>query len=135
MGKRTPFSNFRQMKNRGGKGVTCHNISERTGNLAAIITVSDDDDIMLITNDGTIIRTSVSGINLYSRTASGVILMRLDEECRINNVARIERDDEIMKQSEAVEKEIEAMPKEEAHENKEEAEVKREALDSEEESF
>ena len=135
MGKRTPFSNFRQMKNRGGKGVTCHNISERTGNLAAIITVSDDDDIMLITNDGTIIRTSVSGINLYSRTASGVILMRLDEECRINNVARIERDDEIMKQSEAVEKEIEAMPKEEAHENKEEAEVKREALDSEEETF
>ena len=135
MGKRTPFSNFRQMKNRGGKGVTCHNISERTGNLAAIITVSDDDDIMLITNDGTIIRTSVSGINLYSRTASGVILMRLDEECRINNVARIERDDEIMKQSEAVEKEIEAMPKEEARENKEEAEVKREALDSEEESF
>lgn len=135
MGKRTPFSNFRQMKNRGGKGVTCHNISERTGNLAAIITVSDDDDIMLITNDGTIIRTSVSGINLYSRTASGVILMRLDEECRINNVARIERDDEIMKQSEAVEKEIEAMPKDESSENKETVKEERVALDSEEESF
>ena len=95
MGKRTSFEDFREMKHRGGKGVTCHKISEKTGKLAAIVTVADDDDIMLITNEGTIIRTSVSGINIYSRTAGGVILMRLDEGCTINNVARLDRQEEI----------------------------------------
>ena len=127
MGKRTLFSDFREMKHRGGKGVTCHNISEKTGKLASIITVSEDDDIMLITNEGTIIRTSVSGINVYSRTASGVILMRLAEGSVINNVARIERDEEIEKASEAVEKEIENAPvlqkSKEAVESDEPAEV------------
>ena len=95
MGKRTPFSDFREMKHRGGRGVTCHNISDKTGKLAAIITVSEDDDIMLITNEGNIIRTSVSSINVYSRTASGVIIMRLSEGSVINNVERLEREEEI----------------------------------------
>ncbi len=107
MGKRTLFSDFREMKHRGGKGVTCHHISEKTGKLAAIVTVSEDDDIMLITDEGTIIRTNVSGINVYSRTASGVILMRLNEGCKINNVARLEKNEEIEKQTE---KENEALP-------------------------
>ena len=106
MGKRTPFSDFREMKHRGGRGVTCHNISEKTGKLAAIITVSEDDDLMLITNDGTIIRTSVSGINVYSRTASGVIIMRLSEGATINNVARLEKEEEIEAESAACENEI-----------------------------
>ena len=131
MGKRSPFSDFRQMKNRGGRGVTCHNISEKTGKLASIITVSEDDDIMLITNEGTIIRTSVSGINVYSRTASGVIIMRLADGSIINNVARLERQEDIEAESEAVEKEIESMP---APEEKKE-ETERKSLDSEEESF
>ena len=99
MGKRTSFEDFREMKHRGGKGVTCHKISEKTGKLAAIVTVAEDDDIMLITNEGTIIRTSVSGINIYSRTAGGVILMRLDEGCTINNVARLDRQEEIEAES------------------------------------
>ncbi len=129
MGKRSPFSDFRQMKNRGGHGVTCHKISEKTGKLASIITVSDDDDIMLITNEGTIIRTSVSGINVYSRSAAGVIIMRLDEDSYINNVARLERAEDIEKESEAVNKEIESTASETAP--KEE----RASLDSEEQSF
>ena len=95
MGKRTSFSDFREMKHRGGKGVTCQNVNEKTGKLASIITVSDDDDIMLITNEGTIIRTSVSSINVYSRTATGVIIMRLNDGHTINNVARLEREEEI----------------------------------------
>jgi DNA gyrase subunit A len=103
MGKRTLFSDFREMKHRGGRGVTCHHISEKTGKLASILTVSEDDDIMLITNEGTIIRTAVSGINLYSRTAGGVILMRLDEGCTINNVARLEKNEEIEEEAETVE--------------------------------
>jgi DNA gyrase subunit A len=110
MGKRTRFEDFRQMKHRGGKGVTCHKISEKTGKLAAIITVADDDDIMLITNEGTIIRTSVESINVYSRTASGVIVMRLSEDSYINNVARLEREDEIEAESAAIDKEIENTP-------------------------
>jgi len=113
MGKRTPFSDFREMKHRGGRGVTCHNISEKTGKLAAIITVSEDDDLMLITNDGTIIRTSVSGINVYSRTASGVIIMRLSEGAMINNVARLEKEEEIEAESAACENEIATSPSEE----------------------
>ncbi len=130
MGKRTPFSDFREMKHRGGKGVTCHNINEKTGKLAAIVTVSDDDDIMLITNEGTIIRTSVTGINVYSRTASGVIIMRLSEDSVINNVARLERSEDIEKESEQIEKEIEKNPVRETV-----FEEKREALNSDEESF
>ena len=106
MGKRTEFSDFREMKNRGGKGVSCQNINEKTGKLAAIITVADDDDIMLITNEGVIIRTSVSNINVYSRTATGVIVMRPADGSYINNVARLEKDEEIEKASDAIEKEI-----------------------------
>ena len=108
MGKRTSFSDFREMKHRGGKGVTCHNITEKTGKLAAIVAVSDDDDIMLITNEGTIIRTSVSGINVYSRTATGVIIMRMTKGSCINNVARLEREEEIESMSEAAELELES---------------------------
>jgi DNA gyrase subunit A len=113
MGKRTSFSDFREMKHRGGRGVTCHNINEKTGKLAAVITVAEDDDIMLITNEGTIIRTSVSGINVYSRTAAGVIIMRLSEGSTINNVERLEKEEEIEAESAAVEKEIESTKAEE----------------------
>ena len=106
MGKRTEFSDFREMKNRGGRGVACQHITDKTGKLASIITVSEDDDIMLITNEGVIIRTSVSGINVYSRTATGVIIMRLSEGSYINNVARLEKAEEIDAQSEAIDREI-----------------------------
>ena len=114
MGKRTAFEDFREMKHRGGKGVACHKINDKTGKLAAIITVADDDDIMLITNEGQIIRTSVDGINLYSRTASGVIVMRLSEGSYINNVARLDRAEEIEAESAAIEKEIENTPADES---------------------
>ena len=106
MGKRTLFEDFREMKHRGGKGVACHKISEKTGKLAAIITVSEDDDIMLITNEGTIIRTSVESINVYSRTAAGVIVMRLADGSYINNVARLERAEEIEAESAEIDQEI-----------------------------
>ena len=132
MAKRTPFSDFRQMKHRGGKGVTCHNITEKSGKLASVITVSEDDDIMIITNEGTIIRTSVSGINVYSRTATGVIVMRLAEGAYINNIARLDKAEDIEKESIEADKELENMPVN--TEVKSEA-TEREALDSEEESF
>lgn len=92
-GKRTEFEDFRMMKNRGGRGVTCHNISEKTGLLASVATVDDNDDIMMITNDGTIIRTPVSGIPVYSRAAGGVIVMRLSEGASIVNFAKVTSED------------------------------------------
>jgi DNA gyrase subunit A len=113
MGKRSRFEDFRQMKHRGGRGVTCHNITEKTGKLASIITVCEDDDIMLITNEGTIIRTSVENVSVYSRSAAGVIIMRLGEGAKIINVARLDKAEEIEKESAAVEKEMESLPKEE----------------------
>ncbi len=114
VGKRTSFDDFRQMKHRGGKGVGCQNITEKTGKLASVITVAEDDDIMLITNEGTIIRTNVSSINVYSRTATGVIVMRLSDGCYINNVARLERTEEIERESREVDEEIANMPAPEA---------------------
>ncbi len=106
MGKRTSFSDFRLMKNRGARGVCAHKISEKTGKLAAIITVSEDDDIMIITNEGTIIRTPVSSINVYSRGATGVIVMRLSEGSFINNITRIEKEEAIEEESRAIDEEI-----------------------------
>ena len=106
MGKRTRFDDFREMKHRGGKGVTCHNITEKSGKLATVITVSEDDDVMIITNEGTIIRTAASNINVYSRAATGVIIMRLNEGNSIINVARLEKAEDIEKESEALEEQI-----------------------------
>ncbi len=105
MGKRTPFDDFREMKHRGGKGVTCHKLTEKSGKLAAIQTVSDDDDVMMITDKGTIIRMSVADINVYSRTASGVIVMRTSEENRVITLSRLDKIEEIEKAEEAVNEE------------------------------
>lgn len=105
-GKRSEFDDFREMKNRGGRGVTCHNINEKTGKLAAIASVGENDDIMIITNDGTIIRTPVSGINVYSRSAGGVIVMRLSEGATIVNFAKIQSEEDIEKNAEEAEEEL-----------------------------
>ena len=95
MGKRTEFSDFREMKHRGGKGVACHKITEKSGKLAAIQTVSESDDVMMITDKGTIIRMSVGDINVYSRTAGGVIVMRTSEDNRIITLSRLDKIEEI----------------------------------------
>ncbi len=97
-GKRSPFDGFRTMTNRGGFGVICQNITEKTGPLAGIAAVTDDEDLMMITDRGTIIRTPVDGISLLSRSASGVIVMRLPDDQYIANftkVAKEEDDDEM----------------------------------------
>ena len=133
IGKRTSFDDFREMKHRGGKGVTCQNITDKTGKLSSVITVDPDDDIMLITNEGTIIRTSVSSVNVYSRTATGVIIMRLSEDSYIKNVTRLEKSEEIEKASEDAERELAEEIKNLPQENKSEPVEKAELL--EEESF
>ena len=91
-GKRTPFDEFR-VKGRGIFGVSCHNLTDKTGLLAGIAAVDDDDDLVVITNLGTIIRTPVKAINTYSRTAAGVIVMRLGEGQSIVNFAKVAHED------------------------------------------
>ena len=90
-GKLTDFEDFRTMKNRGGKGVSAHGLSEKTGALASIATVDSEDDLMLITGEGMIIRTPVTDIPTYSRTAGGVRVMRLAEGEKIVNFAKVAR--------------------------------------------
>ncbi|MGM9648107.1 MAG: DNA gyrase subunit A [Eubacteriales bacterium] len=92
-GKRTDFNEF-TCHNRGGKGVICHNIGEKTGALAGIATVSEDDDLMLITSTGTMIRVNAGDLSRYGRSAAGVIVMRMDEGSYIVNFAKVEKQDD-----------------------------------------
>ena len=121
LAKRTLFSDFRLMKHRGGSGIIAHKITEKSGALCGIATVSEDDDIMLITNEGTIIRTAVNSINVYSRSAAGVIVMRLDEGAKIYNFTRLEKDEEIEEETKNKEEELQntPVPMDEESENEE----------------
>ncbi len=92
-GKKTEFDDFRLMKHRGGFGVIAHNITEKTGKLAGIMAISDDDDIMMITDGGIVIRTPAIEISTYSRSASGVIVMRLGEDHSIANFTKVPHED------------------------------------------
>lgn len=105
-GKKVEFSEFREMKNRGGYGVFCHKITEKTGKLAGIAVVDDDNDIMLITDQGQMIRVHASDISTYSRNAGGVIIMRLADGQHVVNftkVAKDEPEDEVAPASEVLE--------------------------------
>ncbi len=92
-GKRSRISDF-PIHNRGGKGVTCHKTSDKLGMLAGIQAVSEDDDVMLITNTGMIIRTRVNEISVYSRTAAGVRVMRIGEDMKIVSFTRVDKQEE-----------------------------------------
>ncbi len=85
-GKRSECSDFGS-KGRGNQGMICQNVTEKTGSLCGIGTVAAGDDLMLITDTGTIIRTSADDIPVYSRTATGVIVMRTNDDAKIVNFA------------------------------------------------
>ena len=102
-GKRTEFSDFRLMKSRGGMGVMCHNVTDRTGRVAGIAAVGEDDDIMIITDSGTIIRTAVDSIPVYGRSAAGVIVMRVSEGQTCAGFTTVPKADEDDAESDAVE--------------------------------
>ena len=88
MGKRTAMSEFFP-QNRGGKGVKCYKITEKTGNVVGVKAVNDDNEVMLITTEGIIIRISCSDISILGRITSGVKLMNLDENVVIASVAKV----------------------------------------------
>ncbi len=105
-GKRTPFDNFRAMKNRGGSGVVCQKCTGKTGALAGILTASDDDDLMMITDQGMVIRTPSEDISVLSRTASGVILMRMEQGQKVVNLTKIARSDEESKSGQTTQDDV-----------------------------
>ena len=90
MGKRTPIEEFTPQY-RGGKGVRCYKIVDKTGDLVGAKLVHDDHDIMLITTEGIIIRMSVSDISVIGRNTSGVKLMNIDHDSDISvaSVAKV----------------------------------------------
>jgi DNA gyrase subunit A len=92
-GKRSPFDDFRTMANRGGFGVRTHNITEKTGLLSGIAAVDGDQDLMMITDQGTIIRTPASDISILSRSAAGVIVMRLPEGQYVANFTVVAKEE------------------------------------------
>ena len=91
-GKRTSATEY-PTKGRGGKGIKTANITEKNGNLAGIVTVSGDEDIMVITDTGVIIRTAVANISQTGRATQGVKVMRLDDSARIVTFALVESEE------------------------------------------
>ena len=93
MGKRTPEAQYR-VQSRGGKGVIATAITEKTGELACMKLCDGSEDIMLIRDDGTIIRLPVEQISVTARNTQGVRLMRVDEGTRVVSVALVPHDEE-----------------------------------------
>lgn len=88
-GKRTPASEY-PTKGRGGKGIITMKVAEKNGPLAGLITVSGTEDIMVITDTGVIIRTSVANISQTGRSTMGVKVMKLDQEAKIMTFALVD---------------------------------------------
>ncbi len=92
-GKRTKPEEFK-LQNRGGKGIICHGVNDKTGLLVGISLVGADDDVMLITDSGVIIRTAASGIPVYGRNTAGVIVMRTSGDSVITGFTKVSPDKE-----------------------------------------
>ena len=111
-GKLSPYDDFREMKHRGGRGVRCQNVDGKYGKLAGIASVSENDDIMLITNLGQMIRTPASDIRLCGRASGGVIIMRLAEGQTIANFTKVAREEAEADDSDTTEPAVDETAKE-----------------------
>ena len=119
-GRRTPIEEYR-LQSRGGYGKINYKVNDKKGQVAGVRVVDETDDLILIADDGVIIRIRVSDVNLMSRYASGVRVMRLAEGSKLVTFARAEHDDQ--EEIESVEtasgedltpQELEALAQEEA---------------------
>ena len=90
MGKRTRMEEF-TAQNRGGKGVKCYKITEKTGNVVGAKAVGPDDEIMIINTDGIVIRMECAGISVLGRITSGVKLINLKEHEEVASIAKVRR--------------------------------------------
>ena len=101
-GKRTDIEEYmrlgddgvRRPQQRGGKGLKNYNITAKTGRIAGVAIVDDEDDVMLIENGGVLIRMAAADINVYKRDTRGVILMRVEAGNRVISVDRVDREPE-----------------------------------------
>lgn len=92
-GKRTELDEYKT-QTRAGKGILTYRVTDRTGAVVGVKLVNETDDIMLISSDGTIIRTEVCGISILGRATQGVTLMRTSDGSRVVSIARIEAEDD-----------------------------------------
>ena len=94
MGKRTLISEF-NVQNRGGKGVKCYKITEKTGDLVGAKIVTDENDVMIITTEGIIIRTSCDGISTLGRVTSGVKIINLnyDNNVKVASMTEVQKEE------------------------------------------
>ena len=92
-GKKTDLDEFK-IQNRGGKGLFGYKITEKTGDVAGISIVNNDNDVMIITSDGVIIRTAVDEISKFGRTTQGVKVMRLDEGVKVVSITSTDKEEE-----------------------------------------
>ena len=95
LGKRTMITEFTP-QNRGGKGVKCYKITEKTGNIIGMKAVNDEDEIMIITIGGIIIRMHVNDISVLGRITSGVKLIDLDEDITVASIAKVREEASLM---------------------------------------
>ena len=101
-GKRTMASEY-PTKGRGGKGIKTANITEKNGSLAGLLTVKGDEDLMIITDTGVMIRTGVANISQTGRSTQGVKVMRLDQDAKIVTFTTVqpdEKDEEVVEENE-----------------------------------
>ena len=92
-GKRTPVEEY-TVHGRGGLGLKNYNVTDKTGKIADVLVVNDEDDILVITDDGTIIRMSAANISLLSRATQGVRIMRIMEGSRVICIEKTDKEDE-----------------------------------------
>ena len=99
LGKRTSVGEFTR-QNRGGKGVKCYKITEKTGNVIGVKAVNSDNEIMLITTEGIIIRLECKDISILGRITSGVKLMDLKDDITVASIAKVRDKEEEVKKEE-----------------------------------
>ena len=106
-GKRTPIEEYirssGEPQHRGGFGLRGYQITEKTGKAAGVKVVQEDDDILIISDDGTIIRMAAADVNVYSRTAQGVRVMRVSEGTKVISLARVPQEEDKNQTEEATE--------------------------------
>ncbi|MBR0091831.1 MAG: DNA gyrase subunit A, partial [Lachnospiraceae bacterium] len=96
-GKRTKLEEF-TLQHRGGKGLKCYKITEKTGDVVGVKAVGDEHELMMITNAGTIIQLRMDDINVYSRITSGVKMINVDEGVTVAKIAKVRADADFEKE-------------------------------------
>ena len=117
LGKRTYLDEF-TVQHRGGKGVKCYKITEKTGNVVGVKAVNDDHEIMMITTEGVIIQLRMEDISTLGRITSGVKMMNLEEDVKVAKIAKVrEKVSDGNQEFENIDDAMEDIPEDKRYEN------------------